>query len=214
MRAAVLGLLAINLLVLLWHLLRPQTDDVRSVDLGGSELALLSELAADQLQAKERCWLVGPFLSDPREVLGELALVFDSARWQLNEFDEGQQLHRVYVSPPESVAVSAFLSGLNEAIDTAGYNIDSYIVADGVLAGSISLGLFADADNALRVHGQLQELGYDPVTALESRPVVREWLQLWYQDLEEQARQSLLALFDTMALAVTENLCETIAHQK
>jgi hypothetical protein len=215
MRRAVVWLLAINLLVLLWHVVRPQSGRVAPLPVAGGDLTLLSELSGEQLQSRERCWLVGPLVPDARTALGEVWPTIESGRWLVRELGIGQQLlHRVYIEPPDSVAGSVFLSELSAAIEEANYDIDSYLVAEGTLADSISLGLFADATNAARVHAQLELLGYEPITAAESRSVRRDWLQLWYLDLEEQARQLLVARFDAMALAVTENLCETIAHQK
>lgn len=215
MRKAIAWLLAVNILVLLWHLLRSQVENDAPVPVAGSQVVLLSELEHAQLQSRERCWLVGPLAPDFSVVLEDVSSAVDSEHWLIRELAGDQQrLHRVYVVPPAAVVAGVFLSELNAAIQAADYNIDSYIVAEGNLAGSISLGLFADAANAARVHAQLEVLGYEPVTSAESRSTSRQWLQLWYQNIEDQVLQSLLARFNAMGLAVTENLCETIAHQK
>lgn len=215
MRKAIAWLLAVNLLVLLWHLIRPQSASDVPVAVAGNRMALLAELPAGQLLARERCWLVGPLLPEMRLMLEDTLSEIGVARWQFLELGgEPQLLQRVYLVPPESVAADVFVSELNAAVQLAGYDIDSYLVADGVLAGNISLGLFADATNASRVHAQLEMLGYQPVIAPESRTVLRDWLQLWYQGLSEPVLQTLQDQIRMMGLAITENLCETIAHQK
>ncbi|ALO47104.1 hypothetical protein [Pseudohongiella spirulinae] len=215
MRRAIVCLVAINLLVLLWHVIRPPSVVTGRVQEAGDELLLLAEMEAAQLKLRDRCWLAGPLAPGYRADMDEVWPVIDAGRWLIVERNGDQQsLHRVYIAPPESVPAGVFLTQLNDAIRDASYNIDSYLVAEGVLAGNVSLGLFADMANAERVHAQLEVLGYEPVIAAESRSVAYEWLQIWYQDLEVRARQLLLERFDAMALAITENLCETIAHQK
>ena len=125
-------------------------------------------------------------------------------------------LHRVYLpAEPGRQAALDLIAELRRASEAAGMSMDSYIVSGGDLDNAISLGLFSDVRNALRVQTQVQALGYSPVIALEERQSSRFWLVIGAAAVSDNFLESMRAqMLDVTDFSVRENLCEMIAHQE
>lgn len=121
-----------------------------------------------------QCFSLGPFSSqgDVRRVMYEL----DEEIKQASQRNAREQQYRGYW-----VYLKAFESrgrALEVARDLSNQGIrDYYVVTAGDRENMVSLGLFADRENARRRQSQLQSLGYD--AQLEGR---RDEVQVYYLD--------------------------------
>lgn len=222
MRRLVLGLLALNVLTMLWLGLRegvagrqlPASDDGLPVTV--APLVLLAEVIAPGPRLVERCWWAGPF-DDESRAESLAAVLEDRGVWRVVQMPYSTDtLHRVYLpAEPGRQAALDLVAELRRASEAAGMSMDSYIVSGGDLDNAISLGLFSDVRNALRVQTQVQALGYSPVIALEERQSSRFWLVIGVAAVSDNFLESMRAqMLDVTDFSVRENLCEMIAHQE
>lgn len=221
-RRLVLGGLALNVLMMVWLVLREGTA-ARSVSQPEDGLSatvpplvLLSEMAAPEPRIVDRCWWAGPF-GDGNQAESVAAVLGDGGGWRVVRTPHAtDSLHRVYLpAEPDRQAALDLITGLRRASEAAGLSMDSYIVTGGDLDNAISLGLFSDAQNALRVQSQLQALGYFPVIAPEQRLFSRFWLVIEAAAVSDIFFESMRAqMLDVTDFSVRENLCEMIAHQE
>ena len=216
MRRVLALLLAINLLIGLWLGLRAESVSEESEFLPASaaRLELVSDLTPDVRESRERCAELGPFSNE--DLLQELPALNESV-WSLGTVVSGEQsLYRVYLGPAaDRAGALVMLAEVRQRLEEAGLNIDSYVVAEGVLDNAVSLGLFSNIDNAERVRDQLLQLGYDVQLEPETRRSEVLWLSAKLSDIPEGQLESWRPILAADgAISISENLCETIAHRK
>jgi len=217
MRRFVWGLVALNLLLLLWNGLRVDLHSPPAVspvpDADGS-LILLSELQYSPVSRQpERCLRVGPFVTaeaaglwqDMAGVLGlsEVQVVAANVR----------SLSRVMLLGSETAEQALDqLSELRASMASASLQLDHYLVTSGEWANQISLGLFSDHSNAERIQAQLAALGHDVEIFTETRQVSVYWISMPHALVDEETREKVrLIVAEQEGLGNIENLCETIA---
>jgi len=164
----------------------------------------------------ERCWWVGPF-DEESGAESLVAVLEDRGVWRVVRMPYSTDiLYRVYLpAEPGRQAALDLIAELRRDSEAAGLSMDSYIVSGGNLDNAISLGLFSDERNALRVQTQVQTLGYSPVIAPEERQSSRFWLVIGAAAVSDNFLESIRAqMLDVTDFSVRENLCEMIAHQE
>ncbi|HDZ08253.1 hypothetical protein [Pseudohongiella sp.] len=217
MRRLALALLMLNILYVLWAALRPApVPAVSDGPSAGEVLVLLEEIdrpVPAVTQAPAVCAVLGPFASE-----GDL-LAFADAQlsgrdWQMSVDEQALPLmYRVYVPPADAeLAGAALLASVRDAIAGGGFAIDSYLVVGGDLDGMVSLGLFAEPDNARRVYDQISGLGVAAEMRTEER--IRNLYSIVFRADEDSdfIQESVAALQAVDAgSGITEKLCEMIA---
>jgi hypothetical protein len=232
--------LAANLLLGIWYLLTPssKTHDAFKAPVGlvhKSELQQLSpRLGGEQAQLSTFERSMARMESDdiidmgyppycawmgPLEDLAQLASVFDALELgytieRRQQPDMANPYYRVHTPKfaNREIALGA-LDDIRASISRSGVAIDSYIVASGLLENAISLGLFAEQDNALNVQRVLAGLNVNSLVEQEVRLLTRYWIVLentYYIEFKEEIDVALAGM--TSLVSVSENLCETIAQ--
>lgn len=230
MRRLVLALLMANILYLLWAVLRPASTPTY-IDEGNrfaESLALLEDvdrallvpvpdLEPVDVSAREQsnrvCLALGPF--DNESVLQEFASTHLADRqWRIGTEELAlSPLSRVYVPPSDTGPQgAALLASVRDAISSAGYDVDSYLVVGGDLDGAVSLGLFAGQDNARRVYQQITGLGIAVETQTENRTRTLYSIVIAGDEDSDFIHESAAALQALDAeTGIAEKLCEMIA---
>jgi len=215
MRRGAALLLVINLLLALWFLLRPSTpgDDVSDEN----RLHMVSEVSGLQIRPDANCLFVGPVREG--RVVRDIRNLHSG--WQeINRLVPGAVRYRVFISEnampaelPGDAGESDLLSAVRLALEEASLgDVESYLMTEGEFAGSVSLGLFAELNNAERLLGRLQEgdieaeMGRDPL--LEEQP--------WLAELASNVPPRALSAMENLLLTrpemrIEENLCEMFA---
>jgi len=222
MRTLMLALLMVNLVYALWAGLRPMPApaDIAAEDSSREALVLLDEIERPAFAVGQvpvgmppACLALGPFVSElALRAFAEAHLMGQTWRLDIEELTL-PPLYRVYApSPAASAQGPALLASVRGAIADAGLDIDSYLVAGGDLDSAVSLGLFADQENARSVHTQISGLGI----AVEMQPDLRTRnlysIVIATDEDSDFIQEAALALqaFEAEA-GITEKLCETIA---
>jgi hypothetical protein len=173
-----------------------------------------SRLAAEALQTKV-CLRVGPFnnsedaaafISQAREFELSTELVFEGERLPSQ--------YRVYLPPASSRAIAAIvLDALGEAAESAGLQLETYLITRGNLENAIALGVFESPEQAAEIEGKVKELGYEPKIEeiIRSDRGVVVWLE-GPNSLTLEASEWLVLAQESPELLASENLCETIAQ--
>lgn len=216
MRRLALALLMFNILYALWAALRPPPEPAASDSRpAGESLVLLQEIARPVpafQQAPRRCAALGPFASE-RELRAFAEVHLPGRVWQIGVDEQAlPALYRVYVPPDAQVGGAALLASVRDVMNSAGVGIDSYLVVGGDLDGVVSLGLFAEQDNARRVYDQISPLGVEVEMQVEER--IRNLYSIVFRADEDSdfIQESAAALYALDASAgITEKLCEMIA---
>lgn len=218
MRTLALALLMLNILYALWTVLRPAPElsgaaQPRSYP---ESLVLLGELERPLVAVEPvpvYCPALGPFASESD--LRAFADTHLSGRQWRMAIDEQPlpPMSRVYVPPAGAgLAGAALLASVRDTINSAGLDIDSYLVVGGDLDGVVSLGLFADQGNALSVYGQIEGLDLAVEMLAENRTRNLYSIVLTDDEGSDFTEESIAALatLDVDA-GITEKLCEMIA---
>ena len=122
--------------------------------------------------------------------------------------------YRVYLPPSSSRTIATItLDSLSERIESAGLEVEMYLITRGILENSIALGVFSEMSAASLVRDQVVALGYRAIVdeIPQSTGNIRVELQA------SEAKQIENAIWLELAagrsyLTHTENLCETIAQ--
>ncbi|WP_339860077.1 hypothetical protein [Pseudohongiella acticola] len=218
MRRLALVLLMLNLLYALWVALQPASGPVETAgDRSGVEtLVLMSEIERPLSiieRQPELCIALGPF-SDESSLRALASEQLQGRDWRAGvEAEPLVPLYRVLVPPAETgPAGAALLTSVRSAIEGAGLDIDTYLVVGGDLDGVVSLGLFADRDNASNVYEQVSGLGAAVEMQVENR--TRRVYFIVFQNDEDsdfiQESAEIAQGIDAGA-GITEKLCEMIA---
>lgn len=227
MRLVFIGLLAINLVVLGWHFLRPSEETkavVRSMPEATNAartLTLLSEMDDDArallVQASKSknsaegepvCTLVGPFVDSDRGAIvrERLRALGVESNLQSLEIPAGESFW-VYL-PPEASQQEA----LRRLHELQSKQIDSYVIPKGDLANGISFGMYTHQALALERMAEMKKRGYDARIKSLARTQKELWLLLgpgqavrvdktvWAELLPEGSGQE-----------IRQNLCSAVA---
>jgi hypothetical protein len=217
MRGLIWVLVAVNLLLVLWSFLRPESvshSQIPGRDDAAAGLVLLSELQdAPFLRQVERCLRIGPFSSESSasnwlELSG--VAPFSSI---LAVPSSSQSLSRVVLSAEDNAEqAQERLIELRAALDAATVQLDHYLVASGELLNKISMGLFSAPENAVRVQSQLAALGFVAEILPENRLLTDYWISMSLSMTTDETLEKLGFLTSELqGVGFTENLCETIA---
>lgn len=164
--------------------------------------------------ASLNCAWMGP-LEDPAQLVSlfdTLEIRYSVERRQQPDMDN--TYYRVHTPKfgNREIALGA-LDDIRTSISRSGVAIDSYIVGSGSLENAVSLGLFAEHDNALNVQRVLAGLNVNALVEPEVRLLARYWVAIentYYVEFKEEIVAALAALAGVVS--VSENLCETIAQ--
>jgi hypothetical protein len=242
LRRLLLILIAANLLLLLWNLVRPvsgqtgqfpaqsrldsattlihineQVAPPLRVFPRASDLSLLPEVssgAGDVEQIPDACMMLGPFAS---EEAARMVMPVSGVSFKIESRAEAvttSPLYRAMIPPAASRELAlARQSEVRAAIERAGGRIETYLVTSGPIANAVSLGVFSEQSNALNVQSLLAAEGIDVVVERENRSEVRHWLVTNDSEAIEFIEENLNFQASSVALSrVSENLCETIAQ--
>ena len=225
MRRVLLFLVAANILLLLWGLVRPAGVGPGSAVENNSPqtLALLSEHTGDLLaRAAERdsmegegqCLMWGPFESADGAGVAMLGADFEFRIEELSLPSANSPRYRAMIAPsPTLTEAREKLAEVSAAIERLGGGIDTYLVTSGALANSVSLGLFNERANAISVQRSLAGEDIDVVVETELRLETHYWV------LADDAKAidfidetSGVDGFVSVPAELSENLCEMIAQ--
>lgn len=118
----------------------------------GIELLVADEVAVIQ----QECWLLGPLSSEDRaNKLRAVVAKIDYFAELVSSDIQKAPSYWVYFGPIESYGES-----LERLREFKAKGIDSFIIGDGKLKGSISLGVFANIDSARRMTSIMDRRGY------------------------------------------------------
>lgn len=190
MRWIFIGVVALNLGYLAWHLLGPEASApaatveippqafpatlVRLEERGEGVASVAPPSGPLPPTPLAGCPAVGPFPSseEARPVLEALAAGGHTAADRLVEATD-VPVYWVYLPPaPTRETAQRRLRELHDK------GIDSFIVAQGEDVNAISLGSFQNRDSAMGIHDRLRAAGY-PVVIREQRKTLRQhWLVL------------------------------------
>lgn len=215
MRRVALALVVVNLLFALWFLLRPSGGQVGERD--EPRLLAVSEVPGLKVRPDASCLFVGP-VTEARVVRDLQNL---HAGWQeINRVVPGELRYRVYVrGDDESSGVAApaegqaLLAVVRSSLQEVGLeDVESYLMGDGEFAGFVSLGLFAEQDNAQRLLSRLQENGVGAELAQDPQLLGQSWLV----ELSSNVPSRVLSAMENLILTrpdmrIEENLCEMFA---
>jgi len=121
-----------------------------------TQVVLIQERVAEGQALAEDCWLFGPF--DARDQAAEVRKRFSDVDYfaQLLETEvEKAPAYWVYYGP-----ISTYKESLRQLREFQSKGIDSFIIGQQALKGSISLGVFANIDSAKRMQGIMKRKGY------------------------------------------------------
>lgn len=225
MRRVLLFLVAANILLLLWGLVRPAgiAPGSPAGNNSAQTLTLLSEQTGDLLaRAAERdgmegegqCLMRGPFESADRAGVAMLGADFQFRIEELSLPAANSPRYRAMIAPSPTLAEAREkLAEVSAAIERLGGGIDTYLVTSGALANSVSLGLFNEQANAISVQRSLAGENIDVVVETELRLETRYWV------LADDAKAvdfidetSGVDGFVSVPAELSENLCEMIAQ--
>lgn len=217
MRKLALALLMLNILYALWTMLRPAPAAVVADSPStGEVLVLLEEIDQPVIAvppAPAVCAVLGPFANEA-DLRAFADAQLTGRDWQMDvDVQALPSMYRVYVPPPgPGLAGSELLASVRDAIVSADLTIDSYLVVGGDLAGAVSLGLFAEPDNARRVYDQISGLGV--AVEMQSEARARNLYSIVFRADEDsdfiQESAGALQVMDAGS-SITEKLCEMIA---
>lgn len=203
MRWVFIGIVALNLLYLGWHLLGPDDEEVSALPPAEmpagqafpAPLALLGESAAPPAPSASPtpapvvtgCPAVGPFGKDDATAVVEAlgAAGFDAAELAVQR--DGTPVFWVYLP-----AAPSRQQALRQLRELHAKGVDSFVVTEGPDVNAISLGSFTSRDSAIGVQGRLRSSGY----AAEVREQVRDVRQTWVV-LADPAAQGFLEFVPT-----------------
>ena len=215
MKRVAAALLVVNLLVALWFMLRP--SGMEADNHGDDLLRMVSEVPDLPVRSDATCLFVGP-VREGRVVRDMRNL---HSGWQeINRLVPGQVRYRVYVASgvmPVELSVAPegpdLLSVVRMSLQETGLeDVESYLMGEGELAGSVSLGLFAELNNAQRLLLRLQDNGIEAEMAQE--PLLQE--QSWLAELASKVSPRVLSAMENLLLTrpemrIEQNLCEMFA---
>ena len=113
-------------------------------------------VADDVAVIQQECWLLGPVSSEDRanKLRADMASIDYFAELVSSEIQKAPS-YWVYYGPMENYGES-----LGQLREFKAKGIDSFIIGDGSLKGSISLGVFANIDSARRMTSIMDRRGY------------------------------------------------------
>lgn len=195
--------------------LASRSEGVPAVNGFGSEVVVAgaSELVGAEIDNDSPlCYSLGGFISEEE---AKSAMEGSSQPYRILIFQvaEGVRYRARSEVLPDREAGRVRLSDLRAAIARAGASIDSYLVTTGPLANAVSLGLFGEQENALSVQRILAEQGEDIVVEQEDQ--LQNRFKILSKDVyhfENNRENWLLAGYELVPVAASENLCETIAQ--
>jgi hypothetical protein len=217
MRGLIWVLVAVNLLLVLWNLLRPESvrySQIPGRDDAAAGLVLLSELQDVPFSRQvEQCLRIGPFSSESSA--GMWLELSDAAPFStiFAVPASSQSLSRVVLSAEDNAEqAQQRLIELRTALDAAALQLDHYLVTSGELLNKISMGLFSAPENAARVQSQLAALGFAAEILPENRLVRNYWISMPASMVTDETLEKLgLLTSEQQGVSFSENLCETIA---
>lgn len=220
MRTTIALLAALNVLYLLWVLVRPGAAAVPQSVVTVPSLTLMSgdelaEVVANEVATSMHCVELGPFdTADSAEALA--SEMSRAIRWQV--VSRSRQVavrHRAYV--PAVVSGDAEEAGLERVravIAELDADIDSYLITGGELDQAVSLGVFGDISNAHRVQRILASQGVEVLVREEPRFQDVYWIQIMTEKPIDFSRESGFgAAFYELMPGQRQNVCETIAQR-
>lgn len=219
-------LVAVNLLLLLWNLVRPTLNDSLAGDTHGPAVPLVhvNELPPEMLVRHplvsgksdpfRSCLMRGPFASrdDAQSImLGSGIAFWVEARRQVMG---DQPLYRAMIAPSESLEEARVrLFEVKAAIERIGGGVDTYLVTSGPIANAVSLGLFTQQSNALNVQGMLAGEGIEVAVETELRVEESYWVVTNNAEAIDIVDENTgLRVFEVVSAELSENLCEMIAQ--
>lgn len=230
-------LFAVNLLVLLWLVLRPATSDeggqnsgillpplvhidelsqdlISGLSSSANEPALAPANVVQNMPSIDGCWVRGPFASDAAATEAMRSSGFVDQVQLLRSEIAGPLLYRAMLAPSANREQAELqLSEVLGAIERVGGGIDTYIVTSGPIANAVSLGLFGEHANALNVQSLLAAQGVDVLVVPENRLETAFWIVMNGSDVVDIEGETLVAQgFERAPAALSENLCEMIAQ--
>lgn len=207
-------LLAGNVLLCAWLLLRAISAQVSSpeliADLAPSTLQLIATPAKDSAGGTPvSCLQIGPFSQENIARRWLLENQLPDVVTVRSEQLRPEQLSRVVMPGGETrEAAQQALLALRDALQVADVRLENYLVTTGSLENFISLGLFGDVNNALRIQSQLAALGFEAEIIPESRDVERIWLLVLSSVMTPDLAQKIAtAVQKQPELGMSEILC-------
>ncbi len=196
-RALIVVLLALNLGVAAWWLLRPAPEPYRvpSPDPGVATLEVIRPASATSAPdtaatappaadptpaAPARCMRIGPFADLAAAEATQAALATLLAGAVLDEIPMQAPGYRVLLPPAADTAAAQALA---RQVGEAGFQ-DYLVIAQGAEANAIALGSYRSRDSALRRLQALRQAGFPAVMRAQGRAASSQW---W---LEAQATQA------------------------
>lgn len=211
MRRLLLVLLAVNVLLAVWFVLRP-VQDREAVEVG-ERLMLVGESRELLVRPDASCLFVGPVQEE--RLLRDLRNLHPGWQDVVRSVPE-QVRYRVYVAEdafPTEQGADGGVSAVRRALQQAGLeDVESYQMVGGEFHGAVSFGLFAGLDNARRLLERLQESGI--AAAMIEEPLFEE--QRWLVELASNVPARALLAMENLLLTrpemnIEQNLCEMFA---
>lgn len=218
MRRLVLALLMLNLLYVLWAVLRPAPapTSIAAERQFPESLVLLQEIGHPLAVIEgppDSCTALGPFAAET-DLYDFAETHLQDQAWRIHTEQQAlSPMYRVYVPAADATPEGgALLASVRSAIAAADLDIDSYLIVGGELDSAVSLGLFADQGNARGIHEQIASLGIAVEIQSESRARSLYSIVVADDGDSDFIQEIALALqaIDAQAGA-TEKLCEMIA---
>lgn len=222
-----LMLIAVNLLMLLWSVIKPSVGSQLQQGRDRSVASLLhireqpEAMLARGLPAlggdagaSLSCLKRGPFpnAQDAHEAMLDLSINYsvEILRVANQEFP----LYRVMIVPSASLAeAQRQLADVRAAIERIGGGIDTYLVTSGPIANAVSLGLFSEQSNAINVQTLLAGAGIDVVVETEFRAEEAHWVITADPKAIDIIDESTGGeAFEVVSPELSENVCEMIAQ--
>ena len=177
-----------------------------------SGLTLVSEYEAEYAL---KCFIIENFntIEDASSLIAEVGETAFSSN-VISIDDPLRSEYRVFIPPATSREIATTsLDGLRENLIAAEMEIESHLIARGMLKNGIVLGVFSQLGDAQALQKRVQGLGY----ALEIEEIPRKTgeIQVQLQVLERYVLENPAWLDLTagpLSLSITENVCETIAQ--
>lgn len=216
MRLIFFLLVLLNLGMLVWRFAfdvagteRPAR--VAQVSAAPSSLRLLGEPEVEPVAvAPALCKTVGPFDSEQSaEAFMERLAALDVMGQLQRRESLASKKHWVHIPVSEDARqMSRRFDELQER------SVDSYIIADGELAGGISLGVFSREAAAKVRSDELRKLGYPTETHVVERMRNEFWVALAEGEEQKIARSTWESLLEqTFSVQEQENLCLDVASR-
>lgn len=221
MRYIAVFLVLINIGYFAWSQLGPeqsaQSVPGASQPLLNSGLTLVSEYQQQLAnEVRTSCFSVASF--DTLDDAASFVVGIDENRFDASLVPSGAPLdsqYQVYLPPFSSRGVATItLDSLSDSLSAAAMEIETYLITRGSLENAIALGVFTEFENALNVQESVATLGYS--AEIKEVPRSSDEIQVHLIALESDVLENPEWLELTVGgtdLIITENLCETIAHE-